>query len=120
MTTTTRSEHHADSDKSKVRQAKQRIAWILRRRDNREWAISSKGLADAVGLKATTVRDIIKEIRTEYNVPVIACSDGYYTISDTVELEREIERIQAEINTRKETKTELVQAFNARRYDDEQ
>jgi hypothetical protein len=33
------------------------------------------------------------------------------------ELGREVERIQDEIQTREETKEELVAAFNARRYD---
>ena len=113
-----RAETHADSHETKVRQAKQRIAYILQHRDGRNAAISSQGLADAVELKPTTVRDIIKEIRAERNLPIASCSRGYYLISSVDQLEHEIDRIQGEINTREETKQELVQAFNARRYDE--
>jgi hypothetical protein len=114
-----RAEHHADSSESRVRDAKAQLAAILRVRDCREWAISSKGLADAVGLKATTVRDCIPEIRREYNLPVVACSRGYYVITDPSQLEHELDRIQSEIQTRRERKQELTAAFNRNRVDRE-
>jgi len=117
MSETTRATHHADSPEPSVRRAKDQLAWILERRDCREYAISSKGLADAVGLKPTTVRDCIKEIRDERNLPIVSCSQGYYCISSVGELERELDRIEAEISTRKETKQELVEAFNHTKYE---
>lgn len=93
------------------------MARILEVRDCREWAISSKGLASAVGtIKPTTVRDAIREIRREYDLPVVSCSKGYYTISDPTALERELERIDREIETRMETKRELTRAFNRDRH----
>jgi len=38
--------------------------------------------------------------------------------ADIDRLERELDRIQGEINTRKETREELVAAFNSVKYDD--
>jgi len=112
-TETTRATHHADSEESTVKAAKEQIAWILERRDCREWAISSQALADATGtIKPTTVRDAIREIRREHDLPVVSCSQGYYTISDPADLERELDRIDDEIDTRMETKRELTRAFN--------
>lgn len=118
-----RAEHHADSPESQVRTAKDQIAWLLQRRNSREHAISSKGLAQATGwpnggIKPTTVRDCIKEIRQERKLPIVSCSQGYYLINSAQELEWELERIQEEIATREETKQELAQAFNHTKYSD--
>ena len=113
---TTRAEHHADSSEAAVRTAKDTIAWILARRDCREWAISSAALADATTVKATTVRDIVKELRGERGLPIVSCSRGYYCLTDEAQLADEIERIDDEIQTRRETKQELVAAFNRRKY----
>jgi len=116
--TTTRAEHHADSDADAVRTAKEQLAWILARRDCRAWAISSQALADATGddgIAATTVRDAIRELRRERDLPIVSCSRGYYLIDDTDALQRELDRIQSEIETREATKRELTAAFN--RYD---
>jgi len=123
--TVSRAEHHADSDVPKVRRAKDRIAWILRRRDCREHAISSKALARATGwkpgepsdgIKPTTVRDCIKEIRAERDLPIESCGRGYYLIGTVSELERYIENRKEEKRTIDETIQEQVQAFNAMRY----
>jgi biotin operon repressor len=110
-TTTTRATHHADSADGHVASAKAQIAWLLERRDAREWAISSKGLADAVGLKATTVRDCIKELRRERQLPIVACPNGYYLVTDDDTLQRELDRIADEIETRKQTMAELETAY---------
>jgi len=115
---TTRAEYHADSDERDVRAAKRQMAAILRVRDCREWAISSQGLADAVGyITASTVRDCIKEIRREDDLPVVSCSQGYYCLTDPDQLADELARIDDEIATRRETKRELTKAFNRSRYD---
>lgn len=112
MSETTRATHHADSTEQKVRTAKDAIAWVMERRRGRGAAISSQGLADAVGLKATTVRDCIKELRRERDLPIVSCSRGYYLLDSNEGLERELDRIAAEIETRKETRAELVAAWN--------
>jgi biotin operon repressor len=113
----TRATHHADSKSSTVKNAKDQIAWLVERRCTKQEAISSTALADATGLKPTTVRDCIKEIRSERDIPIVSCSNGYYVIASVNQLERELERIQSEINTRKETKSELVAAFNKVKYE---
>jgi len=118
--TTTRAEHHAHSPDEQVRTAKDTIAWLLRHRDAREWAISSTALAEATGwrdpgdrgIAPTTVRDAIKELRRDRHLPIVSCSQGYYLVSDAGEFEREISRIDDEIQTREETKVELCAAFN--------
>jgi hypothetical protein len=117
---TTRSEHHAHSPDEQVRTAKDTLAWLLRRRDCREWAISSTALAEATGwrdpgdsgIAPTTVRDAIKELRRDRHLPIVACSQGYYLVTDPGEFQREIDRINDEIQTREETKRELCAAFN--------
>lgn len=111
-----RAAYNADSDSPKVRAASRRIASILERESGRDNPISSTELGDRVGLKATTVRDIIKEIRPEFEIPVVSCSRGYYVLESVEELEREIAAIDDEIETKRETKRELTQAFNSRRY----
>lgn len=117
---TTRAEYHADNSADTVVEAKRMMAWILRRRDCREYAISSKALAEAtgwhdpgeVGINPSTVRDAIKELRRERDLPIVSCSRGYYLIDDPEALHHELERIQDEIETRRETKRELTAAFN--------
>ena len=110
--TTTRAEYHADTDAETVRTDKDAIAWLLERRRGRGAAISSKGLADAVGLRATTVRDAVKEVRRDRDLPVVACSQGYYLLDSRDGLADELDRIADEIQTRRETRGELARAYN--------
>ena len=119
--TTTRAEHHADNSAATVREAKRMLAAVLRARTAREWAISSRGLADAtgyrdqeqdVGINPSTVRDCIKELRQERDLPIVSCSQGYYLVTDAADLQRELDKIADEIETRKETRRELTAAFN--------
>jgi len=114
-----RAAHHAESDEVTVHQAKDQIARLLSNNPGREDAISSRALGEKVGLKATTVRDLIKEIRAEYELPIVSCSRGYYVISSVDELEREIGRIDDEIDTKRETKQELTRAFNVQNHNAE-
>lgn len=109
-----RAEHHAQSTPTRVRAAKSQMAAILAHRHTPQEAISSKGLADATGLKPTTVRDLVKELRPEYDLPVVSCSRGYYVIDSEDELERFAERKREEIATHEETLRETVAAFNTR------
>lgn len=106
---------HADSSAEKINLAKRQIAGILRERRGKQAAISSKGLAAACGLKATTVRDIIPEIRREYELPIASCPGGYYVIEDVRDFERHLEKIDEEIQTRLKHKQELTAAWNVDR-----
>lgn len=112
-----RAKDHADSDEISIEAAKGELYQTLRHKTTRDDAVSSSALAGMVGLKATTVRDLIPELRQEYSLPVVACSKGYYVIQDTDDLARELERIQDEIETRKDTRKELTKAFNQHTYE---
>lgn len=124
----TRAEHHADSSVAKVKSEKEQIAWILKRRNCKEWSITAKGLARATGWKPdeehngiepTTVRDCIREIRRERNLPIVSYNRGYYLIGNVAELERFIEKKRETISTHEQTIEDQVRAFNSMRYDDE-
>lgn len=108
----TRAESEADTPAPDVTTAKKQIAAKLNDHTTRDNAISSQALADYTGLKPTTVRDAIKEIRREYGVPVVSCTAGYYVVDSREEFERQLDRIDAEIQTRRETKRELTAAWN--------
>lgn len=109
-----RAKKYADSHEAKVDRDKRKIKQILSAVDDRDDAVSSIELADIVGLEATTVRDLIKEVKQETDMPIVACSTGYYQINSVEQLERELQRIQDEIDTRKQTKRDLTRAFNRR------
>lgn len=117
-----RAEHHATSNPENVRDAKHRIAWLLQHRPGRQAAISARGLSRATGyhdpggggIKPTTVRDCIREIRVEYDLPIVSCSRGYYVISSEGELEGFISGKWEEIATHKETLRDVVGAYNRR------
>jgi len=109
---TTRATHHAKSSEPTVQLSKRKLERVLQYHDSRDRAISANELAQMVPIKATTVRDCIHELRSEASLPIVACSQGYYLISDPDELERELDRIEDEIQTREETKRELCAAFN--------
>lgn len=57
----------------------------------RENAVSSKSLADRVPVSASTVRDLVPEIRREMGVP-IGSSNGYFIIESESELRKQVER----------------------------
>ena len=106
-----RAEHNADSANHEVRAAKRTLARLLEDRQGKQSAISSKALGDRVGLKATTVRDLVAEIRVEYGIPVASCSSGYYMIQSDDELRQVMERIEDTIQTKKQRQKELARAY---------
>jgi len=64
--------------------------------DNR---LSAKDLAAHTTVSASTVRDIVAELRTEFGVPV-ASLGGYFVIETCEELERVLDAKRQEIATR--------------------
>lgn len=106
-----RVEAHAESDCHKIRGAKRTLRRLLESRRGKENAISSKALADRVGLKATTVRDLIPELRREYGIPIASTSTGYYRISTDAEFRDVMDRIENTIQTKRERQKELAQAY---------
>jgi len=118
-TTMTRAEHHADSHENDVASDKKRLAATLNDHVGYENRIPGSELAERVGINESTMRDALAEVRTEYGIPVVSRGSGYYVIEQKDELQTELGRIAEEIATRKETKRELVDAWNERNGGDE-
>lgn len=112
----TRAEHHADSDAEAVRDSRRQVREALEEYAvGRSNALPGSTLADTVPLKATTVRDIIAELRDDPRGPPLGnCADGYYVISDPGELEAYIESVRDEIATKKERLETNVESFKRR------
>lgn len=102
---------HADSDEVSIARAKEEIARTIAHKDGKRNAISSRELAGMVGLKATTVRDVIPEIRCQYRLPIGSCPGGYYVIDDTEDFRETMQGIEDEIQTKKEHQRELAEAW---------
>jgi len=105
-------EQYTQSDRTDHEQAKVAIYNRLRRTHDPTDAVSSTDLAELTPVSASTVRDLVKEVRREYKIPVVACSKGYYRVTDVDDLARQLERINDEIATREQTKRELTAAWN--------
>lgn len=103
---------HTKSDQSDHNTAKEIIAKELRNRTGKANAISSKGLAEQTPVSASTVRDLIPEVRREFYLP-IASGNGYYLIDDQSTFLEVMDQIEAEIETRKQTQRELAKVWNS-------
>ena len=103
---------YADSDKAHIENAKRSVATIVANAKGKENAVSSKELGKRVGLKPTTVRDLIPEIRREMNVPIASSNRGYYRIVDHSEFVEIMERIEDTIQTKRDHQSELAAAWN--------
>lgn len=116
---TTRSEHHADSPESIIRESRRLVRRVLEHHAvGRENATSGKALADQVPLEPTTVRDVIAELRDDPEGPPIGqCADGYYVISDAGELDEWVEGVREEIATKRDRLQANVKSFNERYYE---
>jgi len=77
--------------------------------DNR---VSAKDLAARTTVSASTVRDIVTELRVEFGVPVASLGNGYFVIGDADELERVLQSYRDEIATKRERMAEITAAFN--------
>lgn len=109
-------ENFTDSDRTDHEMAKLKLAYMLQGRDY-ENRLSASELAEHVPVAASTVRDLVKEVRRERGIAVYSKGSGYWHIQDPDELSEAIEAINDEINTRQETKRQLTKAFNAGQYD---
>lgn len=106
-----RAEKYADSDDVSLAQAKTQIAQTLRTKRGKQNAISSSALAGMVGIKATTVRDLVPEIRRERNIPIASCPGGYYVIECTDDFRETMRSIEETIETKKQRQRELARAW---------
>jgi len=105
-------DQYTQSDQTDHEKAKVAIYNRLRRTHDKADAVSSKELAELTPVSSSTVRDLVKEVRSEYSIPVVSCSQGYYRVTDVDDLARQIDRIDDEIATREQTKRELTAAWN--------
>lgn len=107
-----RPDDYAESDAAKVDHARRTIALLLGRyhrgRDN---AVPSKQLAEAVGLKATTVRDLIPEVMAEHDLP-IGTANGYFVIEDKREYARQVKRQLRQAETSRKRAELLEEAYD--------
>lgn len=113
-----RVDQHTDSTASDHERAKRAIATRLvnhhRGRDN---AVSSRDLAQHTPVSASTVRDLIVEVRQEMNVP-IGSSNGYFVITSADELQRQIDRQKQQAETSMQRAEDMAAAWNRGRYDE--
>lgn len=114
--TMSRAERHADSDARTVRYSRRVVHRALTTGHvGRENAITGASLASFVPVKETTVRDVIAELRDDpLGPPIDSCGDGYYVISNSAELDRYVDRVTDEIQTKKERMRANVKAYNRR------
>jgi len=110
----TRAEHHADSHENDVASDKHRLAATLTNHIGYQNRISGRDLADDLNINVSTLRDAIAEVRREYGIPVVSRGSGYYVVDSREKLETELARIDEVIATKRETKRELVAAYNER------
>ena len=106
-----KAKQYADSDNISIERAKDQIARTLSHAEGKDKAVSSKVLAEYVGLKATTVRDLIPEIRREYRLPIASSNRGYYRIIQHSEFVEIMDRIEDTIDTKKKHQKDLARAW---------
>lgn len=104
-------ENYTESDRTDHEIAKLRLARMLSGRSYED-RISATDLAKHVPVAASTVRDLVGELRTEYDIAAYSRGSGYYEIETADELAEVLGQIDDQIETRQETKRELTAAFN--------
>jgi hypothetical protein len=75
-------------------------------------ALASRGVPDEEHPSTSTIRSLIRRVRREYNLPVYSKGSGYWCVQGIDEFEAAIDRIDSQIETKRETKRELASAFN--------
>jgi len=82
--------------------------------DNR---VSAKDLAEFTDINDSTVRDVIIELREEFNVPIANRGSGYFIVETPTELAEVVEYYNKEIRTKQERKQTIVAAFNGAKHE---
>jgi hypothetical protein len=108
-------EDHTETTRTEHEHAKLTLARLLNGRGYED-RISATELSEHVPVAASTVRDLIVEIRQERGIAVYSKGSGYWHIQDPDELADAVERINDVISTKQQTKRELTAAFNNQRY----
>jgi len=110
-------EDHTETTRTEHEHAKLTLARLLKGRayDDR---ISATELSEHVPVAASTVRDLVVEVRRERGIAVYSKGSGYWHIQDADELADAVDRINDVIATKQQTKRELTGAFNQQKYGD--
>ena len=106
---------YAESDELSIEESKVKVLRAIP--EGRENAIPGGDIADKIPQKATTLYDMIPELRSQYRIPVGSCSDGYFIVQDPDELQNQIDRYNSQIQTAQTRKQELVEAYNRSKYE---
>lgn len=105
-------DQYTTSDQTDHEIAKRAIAErLINHHRGRDAAVSSTDLAERVPVSASTVRDLIAEIRRDYNVP-IGSANGYFVIDSAEELDRQITRQKRQAETSLQTARDIAAAYN--------
>jgi len=103
---------YTESDELTHEEAKVRIRNLLHGRDYDD-RLSAQALSGRCpGVAASTVRDLVADVRREHNVAVYSRGPGYWHLQTSDELDDSLGRIDAQTETKRETKRELAAAFN--------
>ena len=101
-----------ESDALTHEQAKMRIRNLLVGRDYADRLSAADLAAECPGVSTSTVRDLVADVRREYDVAVYSRGSGYWHLQTPDDLDDALSRIDAQIATKRETKRELAAAFN--------
>jgi DNA-binding transcriptional regulator YhcF (GntR family) len=96
------------------RQILNRLLTECRGYENR---LSASDLATGTDIKPTTVRDVVGELKQEFSIPVANVGSGYWIVETGDELERAVENLRGEIETRQERLETLVANYNQHKYE---
>lgn len=107
-------DQYTDSDASDHEIAKRMIAERLANHHRgKENKIASGDLADPTPVSDSTVRDLIAEVRRDYNLP-IGSANGYFVIDNADELQEQVERQKKQAETSMQTARDMAAAWNGR------
>jgi len=110
---------HAESDELSIEESKAKLYNYLKNnavgKDN---AVSGKELDKLVPQKYTTVKDMVSDLRNSRMLPVIGYPNkGYYVVSSTEELDEQLERLNEQIENKKQKRRDLAATYNRRKYE---
>lgn len=74
-------------------------------------AVTQKQLSKATGVNTSTLRSEIRRLREERNIPIGNLRDGYYVIADKAELSNFIGHKNEEIQSKRKTIEDTLEAF---------
>lgn len=110
---------YAESDGLSIEESKIKLYNYLKANAvGKENAISGKELDKLVPQKYTTVKDMVSDLRKSRMLPVIGYPNvGYYVVSSADELDEQLERLNDQIENKKQKRRDLAATFNKDKYE---